>query len=211
MAITTYAELQTSVADYLARSDLTLSVPTFIRLCEVHAQRQLRVRKMEKRSVASTQDGGGDPSAYLAVPSDFLEARSFTLQTDPKIVMAYQAPNMLDTNYTTGSGRPEAFTIIGDNFKFGPTPDAVYTVELIYYAAIDPLTSTNTTNWLLTGYPDIYLYGALCEAAPYIKDDARIAVWMGLYDRAISEIKGEDARARWGGSALSARVDITVG
>ena len=55
---------------------------------------------------------------------------------------------------------------------------------------IVPLSAGTDTNWLLTNYPDIYLYGSLIESAPYLRDDQRIGLWQSEYDRRADELAG---------------------
>lgn len=205
MALDTYAALQAAVADYLARSDLTTQIPDFIALNESRMNKVLRTRYQE--TVASiTIDASTE-----ALPTDFLEARTFVLSSSPNVVLEYLAPTDLETTYASGAaGKPLNFSIIGSNFKFGPSPDATYTGSLTYYAKIPALSNANTSNWLLTNYPDLYLYGTLMEAAPFTASDERIPIWMGLYDRAIAGLSQADERARWNGSPLTTRVDVSV-
>jgi hypothetical protein len=107
-------------------------------------------------------------------------------------------------NYTA-SAKPKFFGVVGGQFRLVPTPDSNYTTELTYYAKLTKLSSTVTTNWLLASSPDIYLYGALLQAAPYLQDDARIQVWSSLYDRAMSELQTADDRGASSGGALLTR------
>jgi len=92
--------------------------------------------------------------------------------------------------YGTGNatGRPLYFTIHNDEMEFAPTPDQNYTLEMVYRATIPPLV-TNLTNWLLTIAPDVYLYGALSEAMPYLKNDDRLQVWSQAYASAIDGLQ----------------------
>jgi len=76
---------------------------------------------------------------------------------------------------------------------------------LIYYGKLSKLSTSNTTNWLLTLSPDVYLYGSLLQAAPYLQDDARIQVWAGLYQRGIEALNLADERGSMTGGALMAR------
>jgi hypothetical protein len=76
-----------------------------------------------------------------------------------------------------------------------PTPDTGYTGELTYYGKITALSDSNTSNWLLAYAPDLYLYGALLEATPYLKDDERLATWSQLYTNSIGDIEVADQRA----------------
>ena len=84
-------------------------------------------------------------------------------------------------------------------------PDSTYAYEIDYYAKLAKLSVSNTTNWLLTMSPDVYLYGSLLQAAPYLQDDARIQVWAGLYQRGIEALNLADERGSMTGGALMAR------
>ena len=67
MAITSYAELQTAMANWLIRDDLTNRLPEFIDLFEAEVNRRLRIQDMETRATATLTSG----SDYLALPTDF--------------------------------------------------------------------------------------------------------------------------------------------
>ena len=75
MAITNYTTLQSTIADYLARTDLTTQIPLFIQLAENRLRRDLRIRPMLK--VVTTTTTAGDPTVSL--PSDFLEMQKQVL------------------------------------------------------------------------------------------------------------------------------------
>lgn len=202
MALTTYTELKTSIGDWLNRSDLTNAIPDFISLAEAQVERTLRTRQMIVRANASFD------AQYGAVPADFLETKSLKLtSTNPQTPLQFLSIDALDNeaaNYTA-SAKPKFFGVVGGQFRLVPTPDATYTTELTYYAKLTKLSSTVTTNWLLASSPDIYLYGALLQAAPYLQDDARIQVWSSLYDRAMSELQTADDRGASSGGALLTR------
>ena len=80
-----------------------------------------------------------------------------------------------------------------------------YNASLVYYARVPTLSVSNTTNWLLTEAPDVYLYGALVHSAPYLKDDARIQVWEALLAQGINNLNTSSADAKYGGSGLVMR------
>jgi hypothetical protein len=201
MALTTYAELKTSVGDWLNRSDLTTAIPDFISLAEAQIERNLRTRQMIVRSTASLT------TEYSAVPDDFLEAKTFKLDTSPPTALQFETIDSMDNLSVvyTSSGKPAYFSVVGNQFRFIPTPDTTYTGELTYYAKLSKLSSTNTSNWLLTAAPDIYLYGALMQAAPYLQDDARITVWAALYKNGLEELKLSDDRGSTSGGVLVTR------
>jgi hypothetical protein len=202
MALTTYTELKTSIGDWLNRSDLTSVIPDFISLAEAQIERTLRTRQMIIRANASFD------AQYGAVPADFLEVKSLKLtSTNPITPMTYLSIDALDNEIAkyTASGRPKFFGVVGDQFRIVPTPDANYTTELIYYAKLTKLSSSVASNWLLTANPDIYLYGALLQAAPYLQDDARIQTWATLYERALNDAQTADDRASSSGGTLLTR------
>jgi len=202
MALSTYAELKTSIGDWLNRSDLTAAIPDFISLSEAQVERTLRTRQMIVRANASFD------AQYGAVPADFLETKSLKLtSTNPQTPLQFLSIDALDNKASeyTGSGKPRFFGVVGGQFRLVPVPDATYTTELTYYAKLTKLSNSVTTNWLLASSPDIYLYGALLQAAPYLQDDARIPVWSSLYDRAMIELQTADDRGASSGGALLTR------
>lgn len=202
MALTTYTELKTSIGDWLNRSDLTTAIPDFISLAEAQIERTLRTRQMIVRANASFD------AQYGAVPSDFLETKSLKLtSTNPQTPLSFLSIDALDNeaaNYTA-SGKPKFFGVVGGQFRIVPTPDSNYTTELTYYAKLTKLSSSVASNWLLASSPDIYLYGALLQAAPYLQDDARIQTWATLYERALNDLQTADDRGASSGGALLTR------
>jgi hypothetical protein len=202
MAITTYSELTDAVADWLNRSDLTSVIPTFIALAETQMNRQIRHRKMVTRADATLS------TPYFAVPNDWLENIRFQLNTNPITPLVYVTPEQLAEDkqtYSTG-GQPMFFTMVGQQFQILPEPDGDYDAELTYYAKIPALSETNTSNWLLTEAPDLYLYGALLQSAPYIKEDERVAVWSSIYQSIAENMRLADESARIGNSKLVPRI-----
>jgi len=202
MALTTYTELKTSIGDWLNRADLTSVIPDFISLAEAQVERTLRTRQMIVRANASFD------AQYGAVPADFLETKSLKLtSTNPQTPLTFLSIDALDNEATkyTGSGRPKFFGIVGGQFRLVPLPDSNYTTELTYYAKLSKLSTGNTSNWLLASSPDIYLYGALLQAAPYLQDDARIQTWATLYERALNDLQTADDRGASSGGALLTR------
>ena len=140
MALTTYAELKTSVGDWLNRSDLTTAIPDFISLAEAQIERNLRTRQMIVRSTASLT------TEYSAVPDDFLEAKTFKLDTNPPTPMQFETIDSMDRLSTvyTAAGQPAYFSVVGGQFRYIPTPDTTYTGELTYYAKLSKLSASNT-------------------------------------------------------------------
>jgi len=180
--ITDYTSLQTAVIEWLARDqDTTLisRVPSLIQLSEAKFNRLLFVRQMEQRSYTLTDPNASEPE-FIELPTDFQSMRRIRLTSvTGKPRLQFKTPQQMDEwRYSNGNttGQPQFFSIFGTELEFAPTPDGIYTIEMFYRKNI-PNLADNTTNWLLSLAPDLYLYGALMEAAPYLKEDARIAVW----------------------------------
>lgn len=199
MSISTYTELKTAVANFLARDDLTSQIPNFIQLAEARMSRELETRDQEKRATATLTSG----DEYIALPTDLREARSITLATDPKTVLTYYSPTSLDSTYSSGgSGKPLGFSIVGGEMKLRPIPDSSYTAEIIYVGGLSALSDSNLTNVVLTRHPDAYLYGALAEAYAYLLDETRASQYMQRFSMAIDEIKVDEQRAHYGTGSL---------
>lgn len=200
MSLATYSDLKTTVANYLARTDLTTQIPDFIRFAELRLRRELRIRQMLKSVTTTTT--GGDPT--VALPSDFLEARDFFVSTNPIQPLTYNSPAIFSRNTrSTQSGKPLDYTILASEFKLAPTPDSNYTLELLYFSAPVFMDDSVSSNAFMANAPDALLYAALLEAEPYLMNDARINTWGSLYDRAISTLIKSDESSQYSGVPLS--------
>lgn len=188
MAFGTYAELQAAIAIWLMRDDLTAHIPDFITLCESRCNRRLRVREMETSATLTPVNNA------CTLPTDYIEARSVRASTDPLSVLT---PLSLDlaTEVFNVAGFPQHYTIQGNTLRARAPSSS--DVVLDYYQKIPALSVTNTTNWLLTKAPEIYLYGSLIESAPFMEDDARLATWISLFKAAVDELQQADTRALW--------------
>jgi hypothetical protein len=200
MSITNYDSLKTTIASYLARSDLTAQIPDFIQLAETRLRRELRIRQMLK--VVTTATVAGDSTVEL--PSDFLQMRDLHINTNPVQSLGYQSPSNFYRNTNAAiSGVPLQYTVLAQEFQFAPIPDGIYTLQMIYYSTPPYLTTSNTSNVFLANCPDLLLYGALGEAEPYLMNDARLATWASLYDRSLAALTVSDDQGEYGGSPLS--------
>ena len=202
MAIGTYAELKTAVASWLNRDDLTANIPDFITLCEARLNRVLRTRAMEGLYTASTISGQRDYN----LPASYLQMRALRLNTSPLTVLEYVSPEIMDRGWAgSAGGKPVAYTIKANELFLGPSPDAAYTMEMDYYRKFPALSTIITTNEMLTDNPDVYLYGSLLEAEPFIKNDNRIQVWGTSFYKAITDIQDQDSKDRHSGSEMRIR------
>ena len=200
MSITNYSDLQSTIASYLARTDLTAQIPDFIQLAETRLRRELRLRQMLK--VVTTTTTADDGTVEL--PSDFLQMRDLHINTNPIQVVEYISPsNFYRNTWSTSVGLPRQYTILAQEFQFAPAPDTDYTLQMMYYAAPPYLSSTNPSNVFLANCPDLLLYGALGEAEPYIMNDARLATWAQMYDRGLAALTVSDDQGEYSGSPIA--------
>jgi len=201
VAITNYSELQTAVGSWLNRSDLSSNIPDFITLAEASFNRVLRTRNQITRATSSVN------AQYVALPTDLIELFNIQINTDPikrlEQVSLDKADDLRSSN--SSSGTPAYFAITGNNIELIPTPNDTKTIEIIYYAKITALSSTNTTNWLLDNYPDIYLYGTLVQAEPFLMNDERLGTWGTLLSKAQEELRVSDERSQTEGGTLVMR------
>lgn len=200
MAITTYSELQDAIAKWLIRTDLTVRIPDFISLCEATMQRLLTTADMESSTTLSTTAS----SPLVALPTGFNGVRRLRIllsnyYSDVQIVSL--EPSLYDG---IEPAPPVVASIVGSNLYLKPIPDGVYSMPLDYYAKFTPLSTSATSNWILTKHPDAYLYGSLLQSAPFL-NDSRLPIWRDGFKEVIDQINGDDKRVRFGQMKL--RVD----
>lgn len=172
MGVSTYTELKASIADWLNRADLTAMIPDLVTLAESTLNRVMRnTRMVTTASLTAT-------TKTVACPTDMLEPLLLEVTTGGAPLEQVNIDQLvaLRRHRTRTAGPPKFFALIGRNIELAPAPAASTGLTLAYYQSI-PALASNETNWLLTYHPDLYLYTALLHAAPYLKDDARVAVF----------------------------------
>jgi len=205
MAITTYAELQTATANWLDRTDLTARIPEFIELAEANFNRVIRQPDMIAKDDSFSLAG-----RYTTLPTDTLEIIRIVVDLTPVIVLEYLTPEEISQRriVMSSTGKPYYFTMIGgssNQLEILPSPDSTYTSSIVYYTRIAALTDSATTNWLLDSHPDIYLFGTLVEAEPYLKNDERMPMWTSRLDKALNALGLQGQRERHTASGLRMR------
>lgn len=202
MSIDTYANLQSTISDWLNRDDLTAVIPSFISLAEADISRTLRDYRMEKRSTALVD------AQYSALPTDWIETIRVQITGDTSRLELVSDGALADmrAQRNDAGGKPTHYAHTAGGLELFPTPDAEYTIEIVYFAKVPALSVSATTNWLLSAAPDVYLYGALTQSAPYLKDDQRAPVWAGLYQNAITSLNTASERSRYSGTGLRLRI-----
>ena len=203
MSLSNFTELKTEIANFLNRDDLTNVIPTFIRLAEAKMNRDIRHWRMETRKTALLDN------QFTALPIDFLSPVRMTLNTAETKVLELAGINeisKLRAEAGNATGEPAYYAMIDGSIEVFPSPDADYTIEMLYYEAIEGLSNSITTNWILTYYPDVYLYASLLQSAPYLMEDNRIPVWGAYYTSALETLNQENELAKTGGSGRRMKI-----
>lgn len=203
--IDSYTSLKTAVEKWLDRDDedIVERIPEFIQLAEATIRRRVR-RKTIRTSLVVSQES-------TAMPSDCVELRSIYPRTSvysKDKPLDIVTPEQLITirAQSAPSGRPRAASLVGGQILLAPTPDQSYTLEIIYYEKLSPLSTSNNTNSVLIESPDVYLFGALAEAEPYVKNDDRVALWKSKFDGAVDEIDKARTAEEYNASLRKARL-----
>jgi hypothetical protein len=209
MALATYSDLKTSLANWLNRTDLTSEISgDFIVLAEKDFNSKLRVRKMITQS-SITIDAETE-----TLPTGFLQVRDFyILQGNTKYSLQYITPAQMDQiRGGSTTGQPSTYTILGDNLRFAPAPSTSYTGVINYYKEFDPLSDSNTSNYILTNHPAIYLYGSLYHASNFLGgiEPNQAGQWEKMYQTALERLERNDKEDSYGNAPLQQRSDVTV-
>ena len=193
MAITSYTTLISAVKTYLNRSDISdAQVKEFISLAEASFNRVLRTRNQIKRSTSDVS------TQFVTMPTDLLELYNIQLNSNPIVRLEQVSLSAMDSLKAASStaGKPRNFAITGSDLEFYPSPDATYEIEVIYYSTIEALSDSNADNFLITNHPDIYCFGTLVQAEPWLMNDERIGVWGSFLGKAIEELRISDERSQ---------------
>jgi len=197
--ITNYSTLKSTIADYLNRADLTSQIETFIQFAEADLNTRLRCREQIVRAEATSD------AEFVQLPADWLEAINLHIvggQQPLRYVTLDEADIINKEQIYTA---PHFYSLMNGAIEIIPEPSDDIDIEMIYYAKITSLSDVNTTNWLLTKAPDVYLYGALTHAAPFLMDDQRIPVFAQIYLARVQALQDESQKSLHSGSPLIAR------
>lgn len=195
MAITTYSELKAAVANWLDRDNLTTYIPDFITLYEAKFNRTMRVRQMEASTTLTAAS-----SAY-ALPSGIAQIRDvWNAGVNPIEVLSPVSSEFANQVSPQTGVSPAFYYISGSSLYTIPYDGS--NVGLRYFAKLSAMSADADANWLLTAYPDAYLYGSLVEACMFDMDETRAQMWQARLDLVHDEIKRQDAGVRWSNAAV---------
>jgi len=197
--ITNYANLQSTIADYLNRADLTSQIQTFIQFAEADLNTRLRDRQMIVRAEATSDE------EYVQLPSDWLEALNLQLVGGMSPLRYITLDESDIGNSTRALTSPTFYSLMNGAIELVPPPAHDVDIEMVYYGKIPSLSDAAPSNWLLVKAPDVYLYGALTHAAPFLMDDARMQTFGQIYLARVQSLQDESQKSLHSGSPLIAR------
>lgn len=191
MALDTYSALKVSIADWLERADLTARIPDFITLTESRLNRELNIRTIESDASLTGVVG----SRFIALPAGYREALNLWLNRvdGQREVLRATLPELVLADAT--QSEPRSWCIDGSNIAFERPCDQAYSFTLRMVGGMQ-LSDTVTTNTVLANYPDLYLFGALCEAGPFLRDSELFTLFDGRFQIALAEAKVKEGRAK---------------
>jgi hypothetical protein len=192
--VMTYDSLTSTVLQYLERQDAAVvnAIPTFITMCEFEIAQNIKT--LGQMEVVDSTMNIGNP--VIPKPARWRKTTSMTLsvsgQKQPMLVRKLEYLN----NYAqdvTETGVPLYYADYDyDHWLVAPTPNQAYPFEALCYTRLEPLSSSNQTNWLTQNAPNAMLFGTLKQTAPFLKNDARLALWKSMFDESLAALKTED-------------------
>ena len=202
MTISTNSDLQSTVSTYLNRTNLNSLIPTFIQMAETRiaygsAEAQftsaaLRIRAMESSQYASIS------TQKVVLPTGYLAQRRFYINTNPVGELDFVVPEIFWRMWNSSqTGQPRQFTIEGENFVFGPTPDGTYDARVLFYQKFTALSAGSDTNWLLTNAPNVYLQGTLLEAYRYSRNMEMAQDALNAFTGLVNSLNNSDKTDRF--------------
>lgn len=196
MAIANYNDLLGRVAKYLKRQDLTAMIPDFVMFAEAHFDKNVYVNARR--------------SSFITRPT----ANVFQSPSDMKQpIQAYYLGRLLDffpqgfeSAYAGGDGNviSNGYQIMGDYITLSVL-QLGQPFQLDYYTTLEPLSTTNESNWMLEDCPDGYLAGTLHEAFSYIRDTQNALYWLQKRDASVQEYIDDDVTSRRPAGPLTMR------
>ena len=190
----TYDSLTSTVLQYLERRDAAVveAIPTFITLCEFEIAQYIKT--LGQMEVVDANMNIGNP--VIATPARWRQTVSMTLSNSgskqPILLRKLEYLNAYAQD-VTATGTPLYYADYDfEHWIVAPTPDQAYAFEALCYTRLQPLSSAYQTNWLTQNAPNAMLFGTLKQTAPFLKNDARLALWKQMFDEALAALKTED-------------------
>jgi hypothetical protein len=193
-SVMTYDSLVENIQSYLERTDTATidKIPLFIMLAEQVIASQIKFLGNLTVNTSNMVVG----TSTIAKPARWHKTVSMN------ITVGGSRQPVLNRRYEylreywpspTATGTPVYYADYDySNWLIAPTPDVAYAFEVLYYERVQPLDSSNQTNWFTIYAPQALLYGSLLQAMPFLKNDERIPMWQGQYKLIMDTLMAED-------------------
>ena len=193
-SVMTYTSLVENIQSYLERDDTATvdKIPLFIMLAEQIIASQIKfLGNLTVNTSTMTTS-----TSIIDKPARWHKTVSMNItvsgERQPVLLRKYEYLREYWPN-ATSTGTPEFYSDYDyTHWLIAPTPDAAYNFEVLYYERIQPLDSSNQTNWFTVYAPQALLYGSLLQAMPFLKNDERTPVWQAQYDAIMQTLMAED-------------------
>lgn len=203
MPLNNFANLKAAVVNFSHRSDLNDVIDDIVNLAEQRIDNKLRITANNLRATASASTS----DRFLALPDRFLEMRRFTLIKDTYYhELTYVSPESM--MIYGQAGIPRYYTVTSQ-LEFDRVPADTYSLEMSYWAKLNPLSTSNTTNNVLTSFPQIYLKACLCEVHYWARDEQTAQIYEMELEKLIEDANSEDLRGRYGPAPFMRREGAT--
>jgi hypothetical protein len=195
-AVMTYDSLVENIQSYLERSDAATleKIPLFIMLAEQVIATQIKFLgnlTVNTSAMVANQAVVDKPARWHKTVSMNVTVAG---ERKPVLLRKYEYLREYWPD-PSASGEPKFYADYDyTHWLVAPTPDAAYNFEVLYYERVQPLDSSNQTNWFTIYAPQALLYGSLLQAMPFLKNDERMAMWQQQYDLIINTLKAEDVQ-----------------
>jgi hypothetical protein len=193
-SVMTYDSLVENIQSYLERTDTATieKIPLFIMLAEQVIASQIKF--LGNLTVNTSTMVIGD--ATIQKPARWHKTVSMNVtvsgERQPVLLRKYEYlreywPNPTDTDV------PKFYCDYDyDHWLIAPTPDVAYNFEVLYYQRVQPLDSSNQTNWFTNYAPQALLFGSLMQAMPFLRNDERMPFFQQQYDLIMQTLMAED-------------------
>ena len=195
-SVMTYDSLVENIQSYLERSDTqTLEkIPLFIMLAEQVIASQIKFLgnlTVNTSAMVANQATVDKPARWHKTVSMNITVAG---ERNPVLLRKYEYLREYWPEPAT-TGVPKYYADYDyTHWLVAPTPAAAYDFEVLYYERVQPLDSSNQTNWFTIYAPQALLYGSLLQAMPFLKNDERMGMWQQQYDLIINTLKAEDVQ-----------------
>lgn len=216
MSVNTLNDLRTNIADWVARTDLSQAIiDTFIDLTQNEILSgifgpdgrviipPLRTRSMEVRDANFLLAG-----EYTDLPTGWLGFK--TLKSGDQ-VLDLVSNEVFNATYASTDSTPQVavYSIVADQIRVGPGADDTTVLDIVYWETPDNLV-IDGSNWILTKYPNVFLYGALRHLALYCGMDSRVPYFQSAFMSQLAALHSKEKSEAWTGQLVSRALGVTV-